>query len=87
MAVRVVSANNSIIPGFPAFKNNGYTLSANWFNQFYPDTAALLGVGNCSPRDKYGVCMVDINGKFYNHPVLQAKDGLYSLTIYSETWK
>ena len=84
VAVRVVSANNSIIPGFPAFKNNGYTLAANWFNQFYPDTAALLGVGNCSPRDKYGVCMVDINGKFYNHPVLQAEDGLYSLTIYSE---
>lgn len=83
VAARVVSAHNrSAISGFPAFNNNGYTLNATWFNQFWPATATLLGIDHCS-RDKYGICMVDIHYKFYNQPVTQAQDGLYSLAEYA----
>jgi hypothetical protein len=85
VAVRVVSArNNSVIPGFPAFKNNGYTLSAKWFNQYWSSTATLLGVDHCL-RDKDGICVLVKDGKTYNHPVVQANDGLYSLSLYAQS--
>jgi D-glucuronyl C5-epimerase C-terminus len=75
---------SSAIPDIPAFKNNDYTLSANWVNQYWSNTAVSIGADNCA-RDVYGACMVDRDGTYYNHPVVQANDGLYSLALFAKT--
>ena len=49
------------------------------------NSATVYGYNLNVPRDAAGVRMYDLNGVLYNHPVLQAQDGLMSLSDYRLT--
>lgn len=49
------------------------------------NSATVYGYNLNVPRDAAGVRMYAINGVLYNHPVLQAQDGLMSLSDYRLT--